>query len=51
MVFVTDQLIHCYIKSISGNHEFACTFVYAYNTSAKRDTLRKELKGIAQKVD
>lgn len=39
ILLITDQLIHCYVKSVSGSHEFACTFVYVYNNGAHRDKL------------
>lgn len=35
----TDQLIHYHAQPVSGSASFYCTFIYAYNESARRDKL------------
>lgn len=37
ILLITGQMIHCHVKTVSGNNEFTCTFVYAYNTGAQRE--------------
>ncbi|XP_010694539.1 uncharacterized protein LOC104907323 [Beta vulgaris subsp. vulgaris] len=50
MKVVTDQLMHSHIRSLSGTHEFECTFVYAQNSAKQRKALWRDLEYIAQKI-
>lgn len=43
---ITNQLIHCNVKSTTGQHDFACTFVYAHNSSNLRERLWRDMEEI-----
>lgn len=49
IIHSTDQFMHCYVQPISGRTSFFCTFIYAYNESAKREALWNGLRGIRTK--
>lgn len=48
--YMTAQLIHCHISSISSKKEFWCTFVYAYNTAVQIEDLWRDLVGLSDGV-
>ncbi|XP_048492984.1 uncharacterized protein LOC104907175 [Beta vulgaris subsp. vulgaris] len=45
----TDQFIHCYVQPISGRTSFFCTFIYAYNESARRESMWASLRDVKTK--
>lgn len=40
---IEEQLVHCEVSTISGDISFACTIVYAQNTSGQRERLWEAL--------
>ncbi|XP_048490011.1 uncharacterized protein LOC125491972 [Beta vulgaris subsp. vulgaris] len=49
IIHSTDQFIHCYVQPISGRTSFFCTFIYAYNESARRESLWADLRNVKTK--
>lgn len=44
--FMSTQMIHCKVHSISNKKEFYCTFVYAFNTAELMEDLWGDLEKI-----
>lgn len=48
--FMSAQMLHCQVHSISNKKDFYCTFVYAFNIAALREELWGDLESIVKNM-